>query len=311
MKRILVTGGAGYIGSACTKLLLEKGYAVIVVDNLAHGKKSLVDKRCTFFKLDLAKDNLDKVFAQPIDAVIHFAAYKSVEESMVDAVKYADNVTGTINLLNAMVKHKVKKIIFSSTAAVYGTPAYVPLDEHHPTVPENFYGETKLIIESLLSWYHAVHGFTYIALRYFNVVGDMLRYLDPDPKNVVPIVMEVALGKRKECLIFGDNYDTPDGTCVRDYIDVHDLVRAHVLALKVKESYIINLGTEKGTSVRELITLIKEVSGKDFAVKVSAKRLGDPAMVVASNKKAKEVLGWEPQVPLKESLEATWKVYAP
>lgn len=307
--RILITGGAGYIGSACTKKVLADGHDVVIIDSLVTGKESLLDERADFFKFDLAKDDISPAFAKPVDAVIHFAAYKAVEESMEDAVKYSDNIIGTTNLLNAMVKHEVKKIIFSSTAAVYGSPEYSPLDEKHPTNPENFYGQTKLMAESLLSWYHRIHGIQFVALRYFNVVGDMLGYLDPAPKNVVPIIMEAVIGKRDCFTIFGTEYDTPDGTCLRDYIDLHDLIDAHILALSFDGAEMFNLGTQSGTSVKELVALCKEVTGKDFEVKSAGPRKGDPASVVASFEKAKNLLGWEPKVSLKESLQATWNVY--
>ena len=306
---ILVTGGAGYIGSACVKALLDEGHEVVVLDNLSKGRRSLVDGRASFLELDLARDDLSSAFSARIDAVIHFAAYKAVEESMADAVTYSDNIVGTTRLLNAMVRNSVKRIIFSSTAAVYGTPRYSPVDEDHPTVPESFYGHTKLAAERLMEWYRRVHGIDYVALRYFNVVGDVLGYLDPHPKNVVPIIMEAALGKREGFTVFGTDYETPDGTCLRDYIDLRDLVRAHLLALSLEGSATINLGTEKGTSVRELVALCKDVTGKDFSVVEEGRRPGDPSVVVASNARARDVLGWSPKVPLRESLLATWRAY--
>ncbi|MBD3209430.1 UDP-glucose 4-epimerase GalE [Candidatus Woesearchaeota archaeon] len=309
MKRILVTGGAGYIGSACVNTLCDKGYEVVVVDNLRTGKRSLVDERADFFALDLAHDDLSPLFEQPVDAVIHFAAYKAVEESMEDAVKYSDNITGSLNLLNAMVGRGVKKIVFSSTSAVYGNPDYTPIDERHPLRPESYYGQTKLLFESVLQWYKRVHGVAYVALRYFNVVGDMVGYLDPAPKNVVPLIFEAATGKKDLFTIFGDDYDTSDGTCIRDYIDIDDLVRAHVIALDYDGCASLNIGTEHGTSVKELFALAEEVVGKKIPMTVSGRRKGDPVKVVASYRKAKELLGWEPEVPLDHSLRTTWKVY--
>ena len=309
MKRILVTGGAGYIGSVCVKRLLDDGYAVVVADNLSKGKLELVDQRATFKRVDLATDDLAPLFAEPVDAVIHFAAYKAVEESMEDAVKYSANILGVTRVLNAMVKHEVKKIVFSSTAAVYGDPEYSPMDEQHPTRPVNFYGETKLLAESLFSWYQRIHGIEYVALRYFNVVGDILGYVDPEAKNVLPIIMEVATGKRPAFTIFGDQYDTRDGTCIRDYIDVADLVDAHVRALGYEASAIINLGTGDGVSVKELVEMTKEAIGKDIPIKIAGPRKGDPASVVASNARAKELLDWSPEVPLKVSIKKTWQAY--
>ena len=224
--KILVTGGAGYIGSVAVKTLIEKGHEVSVVDNLSKGKKELVSEKAKFFQKDLT-DNLDEVFNEPYDAVIHFAAYKAVEESMNDAVKYSDNISGTINLLNYMVKNKVKKMIFSSTAAVYGD-FDEPLTEDCETNPVNFYGFSKLKCEEIIGWYNKIHGIEYTNLRYFNVAGDVLGYVDPDAKNVFPIIMEVINGKRDRFCIFGDDYNTPDGTCLRDYIHIQDLVDAHV-----------------------------------------------------------------------------------
>lgn len=308
MKTILVTGGAGYIGSVCVKALLDKGCKVIVVDNLSKGLRKLVDKRAVFYKLDL-KANLSKVFRKKIDAVIHFAAYKAVGESMENAVKYSDNITGTINLLDNMAKHNVKKIIFSSSAAVYGDPSYTPMDEKHPTVPVNYYGYTKLECEELIEWYSKIYGIKYVSLRYFNVVGDAIGYVDPAPENVLPIIMEVVIGKRKKLVIFGDNYKTRDGTGVRDYIDVNDLVRAHMLALKLNKNEIINLGTSHGTSVQELVNYTEQVVGNSFPVKIGPRRKGDPAAVVASNKKARRLLRWKPDVSIIDSIKSTYEAY--
>ncbi len=312
MKQILVTGGAGYIGSAAVKSLVEKGHEVVVVDNLSKGVKELVDDKAKFYEADLTdKKALDKVFKEnDIDAVMHFAAYKAVGESMENAVKYSDNIEGTINLLDLMVKYDVKKIIYSSSAAVYGEPKYNPIDEKHPTDPCNYYGFTKLECESLIRWYGKIYDIIYVSLRYFNVAGDSgLGYIDPNALNIIPIIMEVATGKRDKLVIFGEDYDTRDGSCVRDYIDVNDLVKAHILALDAKSSEIINLGTSKGTTVKELVKAAIDVLGKEFNYEVGEKRKGDPAKLVASNEKAKEVLGWEPQKDIKDMLESTFKAY--
>jgi len=306
--RILVTGGAGYIGSACTKALLDKGHSVVVLDNLSKGIKSLIDSRAEFLELDLCQD-IDTAFDR-IDAVIHIASYKAAGESMHDPSKYSDNIKGTINLLDAMVKHQVSRIIFSGSAAVYGMPKYTPVDEGHPCSPINYYGYTKLCNEDLIRWYAQIHGLQYVSLRYFNVAGDFgLGYLDPEPQNVMPILMEAAAGKRQGFEIFGTDYDTRDGTCVRDYIDVRDLVRAHVAALELKQNAVINLGTEKGTTVRELIDAVKKASGSDFAVSEGPRREGDPATLVASCKKAREQLGWNPEHDINSMVGSTWKVY--
>jgi UDP-glucose 4-epimerase len=264
--RILVTGGAGYIGSACVHKLIKK-HEVVVVDNLSKGKKEFVDPKAEFYKLDLAdRGALQKAFSKKIDAVIHFAAYKAVEESMEDAVKYSDNITGTINLLDMMVKKGVRKIIFSSSAAVYGMPKKEIVDEDAETKPINYYGYTKLACEQIIGWYSNIHAIEHVNLRYFNVAGDSgLGYVDPDAKNIVPILMEVLSGKRKKLTVFGNDYKTRDGTCIRDYIDVNDLVDAHILALDVEGSHVINLGTSKGSSVLELINATEKVTKKKLA----------------------------------------------
>jgi UDP-glucose 4-epimerase len=308
---ILVTGGAGYIGSIAVKKLIEKGYSVTVVDNLSKGKKELVDKKAKFIKLDLTDKNLISVFQKnKFDAIIHFSAYKAVEESMVDAVKYSDNISGMINLLNCMVKSKTQKIIFSSTAAVYGMPEKEIIDEKTPTNPINYYGYTKLAMEQIIEWYNKIHKIQYIALRYFNVAGDGgLNYTDPEAKNIFPIISEVISGKRKILTIFGTDYNTDDGTCVRDYIDVNDLVDAHILAINKNFNGILNLGTGKGYSVKELVKAFSEVLGKKIPTEYGKRREGDPAKLVASNKKAKKILGWNPKVKLKEMIKTTLKAY--
>ncbi len=309
---ILVTGGAGYIGSIAVKQLISKGYEVVVIDNLSKGKKELVDEKAVFYQVDLIdKDALSKVFENhKIDTVIHFAAYKSVEESMKNPIKYSDNIIGTINLLNLMIKHKVKKIIYSSSAAVYSIPKNGIVNETNETKPINFYGSTKLICEQLIREYAKNNAFKYIILRYFNVAGDSgLNYVDPDAENIFPIIMEYINGKRKELVIFGDDYDTPDGTCVRDYIDVNDLVKAHILALNLNESSIINLGTSKGVSVKELINEFSKVTGKNIDFSIGPRRKGDPAMLIASNEKAKAILGWVPEKNINDMIQSTYEVY--
>ncbi|MBL7057086.1 UDP-glucose 4-epimerase GalE [Candidatus Woesearchaeota archaeon] len=309
MKTILVTGGAGYIGSVAVKALLDKGYSVVVVDNLSKGKKELVDSRAKLFELDLV-DDLDSVFSEGIDSVIHFASYKAVEESMTDAVKYSDNILGTVNLLNAMVKFNVKKIIFSSTASVYGMPSVDVLTEETPVNPINYYGFTKLECEKFISWYSKVYSIDFVNLRYFNVAGDGgLNYVDPDAKNIFPIIMDVLFGRRDKLVITGDDFDTRDGTGVRDYIDVNDLVEAHILALDADFKGVINLGTSSGVSVKELVKYTEEVVGQKIPVEIGPRRDGDPATVIASNKKAKEILGWEPKVEIKEMIRTTYEAY--
>jgi len=310
MGKILVTGGAGYIGSAAVKALINAGSEVLVVDNLSKGKKELVDPRAQLFVIDLVnKNELAKVFEQEIDVVIHFASYKAVGESMEDAVKYSDNLTGSINLLNLMVEHDVKRMVYSSSAAVYGMPDVDKVTEETPTNPISFYGYTKLAMEEILGWYKEIHKIDFVALRYFNVAGDAgMKYIDPEAQNVFPIIMEVITGTRDKFTIFGTDYPTEDGTCVRDYIDINDLVDAHVKAVDVG-SGIINLGTENGVSVRKLVEITKEVTSHDFEVVDGARRAGDTARLVASNQKARELLGWHPKKSVHEMVKSTFQAY--
>lgn len=303
---ILVTGGAGYIGSACAHALIRQGYKVVIIDNLSKGKKELVPKEAVFYHQDLK----DIDIKEDIQAVVHFAGYKAVEESMEDAVKYSENIAGTISLLNFMVKKGIKKIIFSSSAAVYGMPDKTVIDENTPTNPINFYGYTKLAVEQLLEWYRRIHDIQFVALRYFNVAGDAgLNYVDPDAKNIIPIIMEVLNRKREKLIIFGDDWDTRDGTCIRDYIDINDLVEAHILALKTEESGIINLGTSNGVTVKELVNYTEEITNRKLNVVYGPRRPGDPAALTASNSKAKQALGWEPKTDIKEMIKTTLKAY--
>ncbi|MBN1176025.1 UDP-glucose 4-epimerase GalE [Candidatus Woesearchaeota archaeon] len=309
---ILIAGGAGYIGSIAVKELIKLKHNVIVIDNLSKGKKELVDKQAKLFIGDLT----DKLFVQEIfsnnkfDAVIHFAAYKAVEESMIDAPKYSQNIIGSINILDSMVKFNVPKIIFSSTAATYGMPKTEIVNEETKTEPINYYGFTKLEIENIMKWYNKIHGINFIALRYFNVAGDGgLKYIDPEAKNILPIIMEVITGKRKELTIFGEDYNTPDGTCIRDYIHVLDLVDAHIKALNVKGNHIINLGSNKGFSVKELVNATQDITKKIIPLKSGQRRSGDPAKLIASNDKAKNILGWEPKHDIQEMISSTFNAY--
>ena len=261
---ILVTGGAGYIGSTCVKELVDLGHNTIVVDNLENSDGSYLDKRAKFHKIDLSKDEdlnkLNQVFQNKIDAVIHFAGYKSVAEAVKNPQKYSDNIIGTLNLLDLMGTHKVKKLIYSSSAAVYGVPQYTPVDENHQTIPLNHYGFTKLECEKLIQWYSKLYDINYVLLRYFNVAGDSgLKYVDPNAENVFPKIMQALIGN-KVFKIYGNNHDTSDGTCIRDYIHLSDLVRAHILALDTAQSAIINLGTSVGVSVLELVESFNRLS---------------------------------------------------
>ena len=261
--RILVTGGAGYIGSHVVKHLCDDGFSVVVLDNFSLGLKSNIDARAEVVEGDvLCPDDLKRVFATDIDAVFHFAAWKAAGESMTDPQKYAvNNVCGTIGLVDAMLRHNVTKFVFSSTAAVYGAPEYLPVDEKHPVRPANYYGYSKLAIEENLRWFDRLKGLKFAALRYFNAAGydadGAITGKEKNPANLLPVVMEVASGVRPKIQVYGDDYDTPDGTCIRDYIHVTDLARAHLKALDYitgqRESLTVNLGAGRGYSVLEVL----------------------------------------------------------
>ena len=309
---ILVTGGAGYIGSIAVKKLCDQGHNVTVLDNLTKGRRELSDKRALLIEGDIVdSDHVNKAFeiSSP-NLVLHFAAYKDAGESMQNPTQYSHNIKGLINLLDCMVSHKTAKIIFSSTAAVYGNPQYLPIDEDHPTMPINYYGFTKLTSEQLIQWYSRTHQFKYVILRYFNVIGDGgLDYIDPKPSNIAPILMEVITGKRSEIQINGNDYNTPDGTCVRDYIDVQDLVRAHILAIDYDKNDIFNLGTQKGASVLDLVKLTELASGKEIKKLFRERRAGDPPILTASSQKAENLLNWRPLIELPISLNNMLKAY--
>jgi UDP-glucose 4-epimerase len=239
---------------------------------------------------------------------MHFAGYKAVGESMTNPSKYSDNITGTINLLDLMVKYKITKIIYSSSAAVY-KESQQTITEESPTNPLSYYGLTKLMCEDLIKWYSKLHNFNYILLRYFNVAGDGgLGYIDPEAQNVIPIIMETVVGKRDKFIITGDDYETRDGTGVRDYIDINDLVDAHILALDLDQNEIINLGTNKGVSVKELVDSTIQITG-NFNYEVGERRPGDCATLIASNEKAKNLLNWQPQKTIQEMIKSTYKAY--
>ena len=316
--KVLVTGGAGYIGSHVVLALCEEGNNVVVLDDLSTGNREAVDKRALFIQgSTLNDDDLSKGL-NDVDAVIHLAAFKAAGESMIHPEKYShNNITGTITLLNAMVKQGVNKFIFSSTAAVYGYPKYLPLDENHPLEPINYYGFTKLEIERILKWYGELKGLRFAALRYFNAAGydslGRITSLENNPENLIPIVMEVASGRRQKMEVFGDDYDTDDGTGVRDYIHVTDLASAHVKSIKYlneNASLTVNLATGESHSVLDVINLAKEISGKDIPFDIVDRRPGDPAKLYAGTNRAFESLNWEAKYSdLKTLLETTWKVY--
>ena len=317
MKTILVAGGAGYIGSHMVALLIEKGYDLVVVDDLCTGHWQAV-KGGAKLRVGDVKDRgfLDRVFSEfSIDGVINFAAFSLVGESVTAPLKYYDNnVGGAVSMLTAMKNHGVDKIVFSSTAATYGEPEKQPIEETDRTDPTNPYGASKLAIEGLLKWSDAAYGIKYAALRYFNAAGantDVDIGEDHSPEtHLIPIVLQCALGKRDHVGIYGDDYPTADGTCVRDYIHVRDLANAHLLALeyldKGGQSGSFNLGSGDGFSVKEIIETARKVTGKAIPAVTEPRRAGDPSILIASNHKAGEVLGWKPERGLEEIITDAW-----
>jgi UDP-glucose 4-epimerase len=315
---ILVTGGAGYIGSHVVMHLCEAGHDVMVIDDLSLGDKKAVDSKATFIQGSiLNKEDLNRCL-NDIETVIHLAAFKSAGESMKNPQKYSENnILGTLTLLQWMIEHRINNIIFSSTAAVYGYPEYLPLDEKHPLNPINFYGFTKLTIENMLGWYHKLLGMNYVILRYFNAAGydksERITSREKNPANLIPAIMEVASGDRDKIDVFGDNYDTPDGTGMRDYIHVSDLAKAHVDSLdliQANQSEIINLGSEQQYSVMDVIRLAEKISGKNIPHKIVDRREGDPAAIYASSEYARKVLNWSASLSsLENIIETTWRIY--
>jgi UDP-glucose 4-epimerase len=323
--KVLVVGGAGYIGSHVCKALLRQGAKVTVFDNLSSGLRGNLLPGSAFRHGDILDARaLDEACASApgggaYDGVIHLAALKAAGESMTVPEKYSvHNITGSINLLNAAVSRGIRHFVFSSTAAVYGDPEYLPLDEKHPTRPVNYYGFTKLAIEGYLDWYSRLKGLRFAALRYFNAAGydvdGELFGLEQNPANLLPVVMEAAMGWRPKIQIFGDDYDTRDGTGMRDYIHVTDLARAHVMALEKLLSgganMTVNLGTGDGITVREMAKKAMEISGNRFTCEVVGRRAGDPATVIASSGLARQLLGWEAKHSDVDTLvRTTWKAY--
>ncbi|MFY4774433.1 UDP-glucose 4-epimerase GalE [Metabacillus sp. RGM 3146] len=315
---ILVCGGAGYIGSHAVSELLDRGEEVVVADNLKKGHPEAILEKAKHYTGDLRDEPfLQKIFEEnDIEAVMHFAADSLVGESVEEPLKYYDNnVYGALQLLKAMKQYDVKKIVFSSTAAAYGEPKNVPILETDPTEPTNPYGETKLAIEKMLKWSEKAHGLKYTVLRYFNVAGaHMEGKLGEDHKpetHLIPIILQVALGQRNKIMIFGDDYDTHDGTCIRDYIHVTDLADAHVLALeklrKDNTCGTYNLGNGNGFTVKEVIDTARKVTGHSIPAEVAPRRAGDPAKLVASSEKAMQELGWKPKyAALETMIESAW-----
>lgn len=325
-KNILVTGGAGYIGSHTVIALINAGYNVIIFDNLSTGHIETVDtlKNITadgsvidFIKGDLmSPDDIKSVFQKhTVNAVVHFAAYSQVGESVKNPQKYyINNVCGTLNLLSGMLQKEVKKIVFSSTAATYGEPVYTPIDEKHPQIPINTYGRTKLMIENIMDDYDRAYGLKSVRLRYFNVAGAdsdcrIGEWHEPET-HLIPNVLKSTFNSGKTFQMFGTDYNTKDGTCVRDYINVEDLAHAHLLALKYLfeggETNFFNLGTTEGNSVKEVFEECENVTGKKIPVEIKDRREGDPAILIADNRKANEVLGWIPRKTLEQSISTAY-----
>ena len=327
--KILVTGGAGYIGSTVSGLLAENGHKAVVFDNLSHGRRDLLPPGVEFIEGELAdRAALENIFVSakrhgsPFDGVLHFAALIEAGESMLHPERFfRNNSASTLALLEAILAHGPRRLVFSSTAAVYGEPEVVPIKEDARLLPTNPYGESKLLVERMLGWFHRIHGLRYASLRYFNVAGaaegpgGITRGEAHEPEShLIPLVLDVALGRRSSIKIFGDDYPTPDGTCIRDYIHVSDLADAHLLALKALETspaaesgLIFNLGNGRGFSVLEVIESARRVTGHPIPAEIHPRRPGDPAVLVASSEKAIRELGWKPRyIQLDEIVRTAW-----
>ena len=319
---ILITGGAGYIGSHCALALLKRNEKIVIIDNLDNGHIETINAlknigNVEFIKGDLKnKKDIEFVFKNfDIDTLMHFAGYIQVEESTQNPSKYYENnIIGTINLLNTMVEYNVKKIIFSSTCAIYGEPEYLPIDENHPKNPLNPYGKTKLIIEAMLDDYDKAYDIKSVRLRYFNVAGadcsaGIGEWHQPET-HLIPNILKSVFEKEKIFNIFGNDYDTFDGTCIRDYVNVEDLACAHVLALeylkKENKTECINIGTSQGNSVKEIFDTVKLISGKNIPVEFKPRRAGDAAKLIADTKKARKILNWEPAHSLHDSIKSAY-----
>ena len=317
--KLLVLGGAGYIGSHTATELLDNGHEVVIADNLVTGYREAVPEKATFYQGDLRdKDFLvDLLTKEKVDAVIHFAAFSLVGESVTNPLKYYENnLYGTKVLLDAMIETGVDKIVFSSTAATYGEPENIPILESDRTCPTNPYGETKLAMEKMISWAAKAHGLHFVSLRYFNACGahksGKIGEAHNPESHLIPLVLQVPNGKREFVSVYGNDYDTPDGTCIRDYIHVTDLAKAHILAVEYLmnggESDIFNLGNGVGYSVKEVIETARKVTGHPIPAKEEARRAGDPARLVASGEKARKILGWEPEITdLADIISSAWE----
>jgi UDP-glucose 4-epimerase len=313
--RILVTGGAGYIGGTVAQLLIDHGHQIVIYDNLSHGHRSMLPAGAEFIEGELAdRQSLEKLLSTSIDGVMHFAALIEAGESMQKPeIYFRNNSASTLSLFEAMLATGVNRLVFSSTAAVYGEPKSTPILEDAPLNPTNAYGESKLLVEQMLSWLNRVHGFRYASLRYFNVAGAIEgRGEAHEPEShIIPLILDVALGRRQGIKIFGQDYGTPDGTCIRDYIHVQDLAHAHLLAfeaLKDRDRLIYNIGNGVGFSVREVIESVRRVTGHAIPVEECPRRPGDPAVLIASSEKISRELGWKPEYSkLDDIIESAWK----
>ena len=318
--KVLVIGGAGYIGSHVVKALMQDGHTVTVFDNLSSGLRENLFKENSFIYGNiLIQSDLEFAFEKGFDAFIHLAAFKAAGESMITPEKYSvNNITGTINIMNAALKYNCKYMVFSSSAAVFGEPKYLPIDESHPKNPENYYGFTKLKIEEIMAWYDKIKNLKFAALRYFNAAGyDVDGFpsgLEQNPANLLPVIMETACGMREKMKVFGTDYDTRDGTCIRDYVHVNDLADAHVKALnyivKNNESLTVNLGSETGVTVKEMLEEARKITGKEIPADFVERRPGDPACLYATSAFAREKLNWTPKYSdVHTLLESTWNAY--
>jgi UDP-glucose 4-epimerase len=314
--RLLVTGGAGYIGGTVAELLLNKGHEVVIYDNLCHGHRSMVPHRAEFIEGDIADGpKLEQVFSsRSFDGVMHFAALIEAGESMRKPELYfRNNSAATLTLIEAMLAKGVKRLVFSSTAAVYGEPESTPIREDAPLRPTNAYGESKLLVEQMLAWVNRIHGFRYASLRYFNVAGAIEgRGEAHEPEShLIPLILDVALGKRKSIKVFGQDYPTPDGTCIRDYIHVQDLAQAHLLAFEAlaeRDRLIYNIGNGHGFTIRQVIESARRVTGHPIPVEEVERRPGDPAVLIASSEKIEHELGWAREFDALDDIVASaWK----
>jgi UDP-glucose 4-epimerase len=316
---VFVTGGAGYIGSVYVEEALNAGHSVTVYDNLSEGHRQAVDTRARFVEADLSDDPriLSALQDAKADVVVHFAANALVGESMTNPGKYfGNNVGNGVKLLNAAVAAGVRKFVFSSTCATFGPPEQVPIAEETPQKPINPYGESKLMFEKILNWYQEIHGLEFVAFRYFNAAGASAKFGEHHriESHLIPNVLKVALGQSEQCEIFGTDYPTPDGTCIRDYIHIADLAQAHLLAMEPGRRGFFNLGNGDGYSVREVIQMCRKVSGKTIKAVEKPRRPGDPPRLLAAAEKAKRELGWQPKFPTLEQIVSTawaWHVKHP